>query len=300
MGELAALGASAVWSFTSIWFTLAGQRVGSAVVNRLRLLFAVIILSIVHWILFGSLFPREAEIDRWVWLGLAGVIGMAMGDASLFQAFVLIGTRRSMLLVTLTPVFSTLIAWIWLGETLEPIKVAAIIVIVAGITWVVSERKEADTKAGAQTEDRRSTLTGVLLGILAAFGTSAGFVLSKRGLYGVFSPLSAALIRMSVATVFIWILTLVRRQVLPTLRTFYERPAFWYIACGSVTGPVIGIWLSMVAVQRAPVGVASALMSLSPIALIPLSYRVFNDRITPRAVFGAFIALAGATALFLI
>ena len=68
---------------------------------------------------------------------------------------------------------------------------------------------------------------------------------------------------------------------------------------GSLTGPVVGVWLSLVAVQRAPVGIASALMAMSPIILIPLTRWLFQESVTSRSVAGTVIALSGATVLFL-
>ena len=55
----------------------------------------------------------------------------------------------------------------------------------------------------------------------------------------------------------------------------------------------------MVGVQRAHVGIASTLMSLSPIIVIPLARWVFREQISPRAVAGTVVALAGATIIFL-
>ncbi|HDQ71083.1 MAG TPA: hypothetical protein ENN19_03185 [Chloroflexi bacterium] len=63
---------------------------------------------------------QQAEVFRWGWLGLSGTLGLVFGDTCLFQSFLLIGTRWAMLLMTLTPVISTLTAWGYFGETLQP------------------------------------------------------------------------------------------------------------------------------------------------------------------------------------
>lgn len=55
----------------------------------------------------------------------------------------------------------------------------------------------------------------------------------------------------------------------------------------------------MVAVQRAHVGIASTLMALSPIIVIPLAYWVFYERISPRAVAGTVVAIVGAAIMLL-
>jgi drug/metabolite transporter (DMT)-like permease len=296
MGEIAALATSFCWSFTSVQFTLAGQRIGSAVVNRARLVLAVLYLSLAHLLLHGEPWPIHAESFRWGWLGLSGTIGLVLGDGCLFQAFLLIGTRRAMLVMTLVPVISTLLAWGWLGETLHPAEMSAVLLAVGGVAWVVSERQSAQ---GTLAEGRRQYALGVLLGLGGALGQALGLVTAKQGLVGDFPSLSATLIRMVVATGVIWLLTLARGQIGATWPALRDKRARLFTAGGALTGPFIGVWFSMVAVQHAHVGIASTLMALSPIFLIPLGHWIFHEQISPRSVAGTVVALAGATIIFL-
>lgn len=300
MGELAALATSFCWSLNSIQFTFAGRRVGSRVVNRVRLAFAVLFLSATHWLVHGSLWPAEAELYRWGWLGVSGTVGLIMGDGSLFHAFLLIGPRKSMMLMTLVPVISTVAAWVTLGETLSPIEITAILVTVAGIAWVVSERQpEPASEGGAdEAQDARKQALGVLLGILGATGQALGLVTAKRGLVGDFPALSATVIRMIVAATVLWILALLQGQVGPTWRALRDRRARLWLAGGALIGPFIGVWLSLVAVRAAPVGIASTLMALSPIILIPFDHWLFGEIVTARSVVGTVVALAGAAVIF--
>jgi drug/metabolite transporter (DMT)-like permease len=48
------------------------------------------------------------------------------------------------------------------------------------------------------------------------------------------------------------------------------------------------------------VGIASTLMALSPIMVIPLPHLFFQERVSPRSVAGTIIALAGVAIIFLI
>jgi len=54
-----------------------------------------------------------------------------------------------------------------------------------------------------------------------------------------------------------------------------------------------------VAIKYAKIGIASTLMSLTPVLLIPLVYWVFKEKITIHAVFGTIMAVAGVAILFL-
>ncbi len=299
LGHIAALFTSVSWSFTSIFFTLAGRQVGSQVVNRTRLLLAIGFAGGAHWLALGSLLPLGAEPWRWGFLSLSGLIGLVIGDACLFQAFVMIGPRLSMLLMSLSPVLSTLIAWVWLGEVLVLREIAGILLAVSGIALVVTDRHNGENTQAPQT-DIKYYLGGLVFGLGGALGQAVGLVVSKRGLEGDFPALSGNLIRLLSAATVIWIVTLVQGQIGENFRRLRERPqALKTLLGGTIAGPFLGMWLSLEAVQRAPVGIASTLMSLAPIILLPVGYFLFQERITARAVGGTVIAFMGTALLFL-
>jgi drug/metabolite transporter (DMT)-like permease len=296
-GELAGLFTSLCWSFTSIFFTLSGRIVGSPAVNRTRLILALVMVAGVHWVTQGQVFPVDADIERWGWFALSGVVGFALGDASLFQAFVMIGPRLAMLMLSLHPVIGTILAWVLLGERLSAAELLGIGLAVSGVAWVVTDRMNGDSLANT---DRRYYSIGILFGLGGALGQSVGFIASKQGLAGDFPELSGNIIRLLIATVTIWAFSALNGSAMKGVQTLREKPqAIKFILAGSVVGPFIGVWASLVAVDRAPVGIASTLTSLAPIILIPLSRLFFKERITQRAVMGTVLALAGIVILFL-
>lgn len=296
MGQIAALGTSVCWTLTSIFFTASGRRVGSVIVNQTRLALAVVFLALTHFLTRGQWLPVNADPDRWFWLGLSGLIGLTLGDGFLFQAFVLIGARRSMLLMSLVPIISAVIAWLFLGETLSAPEMIAIGLTVGGIGWVVLEKEGAN---GTPVETRRYWL-GVLAGIGGALGQALGLVLSKKGMGGDFPPLSATLMRMVVAAVVIWSYTLLQGRGGHTLRALTDRRASLAILGGAIAGPFLGVWLSLVAVKLARVGIASTLMALPPVFVLLPSVWIFRERIGPRAVIGTLVAIGGAALIFLL
>jgi drug/metabolite transporter (DMT)-like permease len=160
----------------------------------------------------------------------------------------------------------------------------------------VSER-QPEVETGTESQGRYGV--GVLLGAGGALGQALGLVLAKQGLVGEFPSLSAALIRMVTAVIVIWAFTLAQGRARTVWRALGDRKALVPIVGGALTGPFAGVWLSMVAVQRAPVGIASTLMAMSPIMLIPLSRWAFHERVSPRAVVGTAVALVGAAIIFL-
>jgi drug/metabolite transporter (DMT)-like permease len=294
LGEIAALATAVCWAATSLFFTIAGKQVGSQLVNRVRLPLAALFLAITHLLWQGQVLPIHTEPSRWGWLGLSAILGLVLGDAMLFQAFVLIGTRLAMLLMTLAPVIGTLLAWVFLGETLSLLEISAVIVTMGSVAWVVSERRNSNSVDG----NPKSYVIGVLCGIGGAFGQALGLILSKRGMVGDFPALSASLIRLTTASVVIWLWALIQGQLRPTVEGLRIRRARWAIVVGTITGPLIGMTLSLVAVQLAPVGITSTLMALAPVFLLPLSYWVFKERITQRAIAGTVVAMVGVAMIF--
>jgi drug/metabolite transporter (DMT)-like permease len=279
---------------TSVLFTIAGRRVGSGVVNRLRLIFAVILLIVTHVIMEGVFFPFNASLERWFWLGLSGVLGLVIGDGFLFQAFIVLGPRLSMLMMAFVPVLSTMMAWAFLGERLRSMDLVAIIISVIGISWVVLEREGRRLDGEA-----KPFFLGVLYGFGGAIGQALGLITAKQGLVGDFSQLSAVLLRMSVAMVVIWILALIQGKVKESISAIGDRHALKAIVGASVVGPFLGVWLSLIAIDLAPVGIASTLMALTPIFLIPVVRWVFKETVTSRSIYGTIVAMFGVAMIFL-
>ena len=87
IGEFAALGTALMFAFGSTLFTISGRDLGANLMNRTRLLLAVIFVIGMHWLMVGNPLLMDAGTGRWFWLGLSGLIGLALGDALLFQAF---------------------------------------------------------------------------------------------------------------------------------------------------------------------------------------------------------------------
>ena len=294
-GELAAIGTALAFAATSTLFTLSGRELGSAVVNRTRLLLAIVFIVTIHWLTRGNILPVDAGQSNWYWLGLSGFIGLAMGDASLFQAFVMIGPRLSMLVMALVPVMSTVLAWVFMDEFLDQTQLAGIALTVCGIAWVVAEKN----KNGPEMKSGKYRI-GLLFAFGGALGQSMGLITAKMGLAEGFPALSGLAIRILAATIAVWAFTVIRGQVVPGFHKIVRHPrATRLLVVGAITGPIAGVWLSLIAVQHAPVGVASTLMALTPIFLLPIAYFIFQDKITNRTIAGTVLAFAGTTMLFL-
>lgn len=293
IGQIAALGTALCWSFGSMFFTISSHRLGYNVVNRVRLVVALALLILAHLVSTGTIVPMDASGYHWFWFGLSGIIGFALGDMLLFKAFVMLGARLSMLLMALVPVFGTTIAWLFLGESLDITEILAISTVILGIVWVISEKR-------GNGRNRDHYAVGILCGIGGAMGQTFGLILSKKGLANGYSALSGNIIRVFVATCILWLITLARGRVTGTIKQLQDRRGSIALMAGAFCGPFLGVWLSLVAVQNTYIGIASTLMALPPIFLIPLSRWFFGERISIGAIIGTIVAVAGVALIFIL
>jgi drug/metabolite transporter (DMT)-like permease len=293
-GEIAALATAFFFALTALIFTSTSRSVGSQVTNRLRLLFALFYLIVLNLILFRQPLPFSAGYSRWLWLSLSGIIGLSLGDVFLFQSLVSVGTRLGSLLLSLAPIFGSIIAWAFFGEKLTFWQITGIILALAGIAWVVASHEEPpDTPHG-------HTRRGVIFGILAGLGQAVGLVLSKQGMSGGLSPFQANEIRMLAAVSFSWVWATVAGKAGSTFQELRGKPRIvGLLALGAFIGPVLGVTSSLLAIQYVEIGIASTLNSLTPVIILPISYLLLKEKVGWQAIVGTLLAIAGVAILFL-
>lgn len=284
------------YSCSSVLYTFAGRKLTALVINRIRLILAVLLLVSIHWITRGLPIPVQAGLPRWFWLGTSGIIGLALGDFFLFQAYHCIGPRLTMLMMSLAPILAALMAWVFFGEALGLLSMLGILLTVGGVAWVILDRGSGGN--GRDNSDGRRR--GILFGLGATVSQAVGVILAKQGLQGGFPAVSANVIRMTCAMIALWALTFLQKQVQHTFeQAGKQRRSVLLILGGAIFGPVLGVSLSLFSLQRADVGVASTLGSLSPVFLLPISAIVFKERFGRTSILGTMLALTGVAVLFL-
>jgi len=292
LGELAGLLTATCWSFSSILFTFASRQIGSLMVNRWRLAFAVLLLLIFHTIIYGSPLPNVADNSVWFWLGLSGLVGLVIGDTFLFRSYVIIGPRSSMVLMAIAPVFSSLLAFVFLSEKLTLQQYLGVFITISGVAWAIAHHSPF---VGPSNKGKR--IHGILYGLGAAFCQGVGLILARKGLETEISAFSANLIRMSLAASFIWLYAIIGGKFRESVTLIKNRNVLRYLVPAAVIGPFLGVWFSLLAVKYAPIGIASTMMSSSPVLMIPLSKIILGEKIHFQSIVGTILALAGLSIL---
>ncbi len=302
IGAGAAVITAVLWTTCSVLFASAGKRIGALNVNTIRIVIAVFFLTAAHLVIYQTIIPSK-EFVHWKYLGLSGIIGLALGDFGYFGTLVILGPRKGVLMMSTAPIFSTIFGFIILDEYLGIWVLLGIALTLTGVFIVVLEQEtESEKKTNKLTP--RKKFFGIMLGMGGALGQGLGYVVAKYGLFAgggedCLDSLSATYIRMLIACAFILFVVIFTGKMSGVIKAIKDSKSIKRVAAGAFTGPFIGVWLSMVAITKIAAGIASTLMALMPIFIIPYVWLLYKEKVNRRGIIGAFIAVIGAAFLFL-
>ena len=308
LGEAISLIVAVSWTVTALFADKASHRLGSMTANVLRLCMAFVFLGVLLWVTIGHPYPVYATPEAWLWLALSAIVGYVFGDWCLFNCYLSIGARFGQLFMTLAPPMAAIAGWIILGESLTWKSWVAMAVTLSGIAISILSRGEG------YTVKLTLPFKGVLLGLGAGLGQGVGLVLSKMGmqhyenaipadapqLMGAMLPFASTMIRALIgAAGFLALMTL--QKGLPQLRAAVnDRVGMKYALIMTLFGPVLGVSLSLMAVQYTSAGIASTLMALTTVLiLLPYAF-IYKQRIKAREVLGVFVSMLGVALFFLL
>ena len=293
IGEIAALITAICWALNGIAFESAGKKIGSLSLSYIRLYIAFILLCITAYFMRGIALPLDADLNNWIWLSLSGIIGFVLGDIFLFQAYIEIGSRISLLIMSAAPPLTALISFFILGERISALGLLGIFITMIGIGLVILSKNQG----GSKVEFNRP-VKGLIYASIGALGQALGLIFSKKGM-GTYDPLAATQIRIIAAALVLTLLITKNKKWPEILESMKNKSAMPALVAGSVFGPFVGVAFSLLAVKYTATGIVSSISSISPILVIPASIYIFKEKVTPKEILGAVVSIAGVILLFL-
>lgn len=280
------LGALAVAAAASIWGTLGffAKILYSEGVSFEAL---VAVRASVGWVavfgfvlVTGSIRSLRVERRDIVFLVPLGLIGI--GAFYLFYFYTVreseVGTAA--ILLYSSPAFVVLLAWLFLRETLGPVKIFALLLTVGGVFLVAGAYDPANLEV---------TPTVLLTGLLAGL---------TYGLYSIFGRpvaghLSPAVI-LSYALFFGAVLLVV--AAVPTLDTLAGLPASSYalLFMLSVVHTTLGFALYTFGLRRLGAGRSAIVATVEPVVAGAIGVTLLGEDLTAPKVVGGLLVLAGA------
>ncbi len=293
-GEIAALSTAICWTIMGVFFESAGKRVGSLSVNFIRLVFGFSFLSIFTYFSRGYLLPVDATVQNWTWLSISGLIGFFLGDLFLFQAYIEIGTRISMLILATSPPMTALLGYIFMDERISPLGLLGMLITILGVGLVI---------LGKDAEGEKIQFThpikGITYAFLGAVGQSIGTIFSKIGM-GDYNPFAATQIRIIAGFIGFVALFFYLNKWADLKEASKDKKAMLLIALGAIFGPFLGVSLQLISLQHTTAGISATIVSIMPITIIPFSILIYKEKLKLKEIIGAVISVIGVGILFLI
>jgi len=248
---------------------------------------------------------------------ISGCIGFG-GDIALFQAYVRIGSRLTILIVqTMAAPFAAITEWVWLGNALAPQEILCAGVILLGVGMALAPGEHIKAH-------RRAMIAGIAYSLFAAYCQGFGAVLARKGydvvkangghIDGVTTAYQRLLGGMLVTALFL--LFVKRREILERLgviksdddaratrvgeRANLWRKGWYWLVANALTGPAFGVSCYQWALLYKSTGVVLPIVAMTPLMVIPLARIFEGEKPTKRSLLGGVIAVVGAVGLTLV
>ncbi|MGY3572177.1 DMT family transporter [Vibrio paucivorans] len=291
-GEVAGLGAAVVWALATWIYSQFSHQFSALQLNIVKGVVASFMMLMIMPLL--PMPELELSANHFAILAISGVIGIAIGDSAYFAALKRIGPNKTLLLESLAPPLSGVLAIMLLGSVLGVQAWLGVIVTTIAVTFVVFQ-----PSADSQTTSR----AGIGYGLLASVCQASGVVISHYALVaGDLPPLLGALIRLAVgvgavALVIGWLEPKPFKQMWQNLSEMKSKSKLWLLLAIFV-GTFLALWLQQVALKYANPAVAQTLIATSPIFIL-IIYAVRREPIGRKSVIGTLFAVGGISLFFL-
>ncbi len=296
-GEYFGIITAVCWAVGIFPFTMSTRYFQATHINLMRLLLALVLICpfiiLKENISFSNLFLFPGY-QNWLWLGLSGVVGLALGDYFSFSAFKAIGAKNSSIFSTLAPGTAIIFGYLMLGEQINLIGICGILITISGIIFISLQKKDNQSKM---------SLAGIGHAIGAALCQGAGLVLAKKAYENnmiEIAPFHAAWLRIMASVIVLFTFALLTKEIKPITRNLVKpenKKGLLYLSLGTLSGTVLGLTFAMQTISSIDSAVAQTIFSLVPVFAIPLAYLFHKEKITLSVILGALIAITGVIVL---
>lgn len=322
MGEILAIAALVIYSCNIIITKVASTRLdlnfGFLISVSMNVLFATVLFggqflirrSDLHWDGYGFLF-----------FVLAGVFSTYLGRWFFFDSIAKLGPAKASTFQTSNPLFTVIIAWLFLDESLSLLDLGAIATILFGlfltsyVPGVFSKPIPAETgyepfetpsRAGrfaalrAATSPGVALQSGIFLAVAGAAAYAVGNVLRGAAVQSWNEPILGGLIGATAGLVMHLSTSSMTRRFWSMLKGADRVGVSLYVLSGTMT--VTAQICAIGSFHYMPVSIANLITLSTPVLVTPLSYFLLRNQegINVRTVLGSVLVLSGITAIILV
>lgn len=310
-GELLALAALALFSTNIIVTRLGSARLPVSTGYLISVFFNIVFAAL----LFGIELAMRPDAWHWDPYGillfvLAGAFSTYLGRWFIFETIARLGPAKASAFQVSSPLFTFVIAWIFLGERLGALAIGGMLLTALGLLLVSLSNWRADAPAAAVTSQRgaghraRAGLaalwrSGMLIGIGSSAAYAVGNVLRGAAVRQWNEAILGALIGAVTGIGLHFVFGSDHVKVVRGLRAASRAGVLLFAASGMVT--ICAQVLTISAMTRAPVAVVALITLCTPLVVFPISYFFLrNDEgIGAGTLAGAVLTIAGIATIIL-
>ncbi len=288
--QVAALLAASSWAVGGLVAAEPSRLLGGPRFVRIRMVYVTLALTLIGLAVGG--WPTVTSTD-WLPLVISGFIGLALGDAALFEAFARLGPRRTGMLFAVNAPLAAIISAVVYDERFGVIGVLGTILVLAGVSLAIAY----GTRPGQShtwEEVRGSLLVGVGFGLAGALGQAIAVIVADPVFDGTLDPWAGAAVRAVAGTVGLFaLMPWFERRNLNRMPVEFTARLWALVIISGTLGMVVGKTMMLIALAGGPPGLVSILVSVAPVIQLPIIWAITRERPPLGAWFGAALAVAG-------
>jgi drug/metabolite transporter (DMT)-like permease len=285
LGEFLSITTAIIWAFAVTLFKKSGESVHPLALNAFKNLLAMILFVPTIWLLGQALFIGVTG-DVYLILLLSGAIGIGIGDTLFFKSLNLLGAGLTGIVVCFYSPFIILFSFIWLQESLTPLQLLGVLLIISAILIATLRQRVAEI-----TPHR--IVTGIAYGFIASAAMAVGVVLMKP-LLGSYPIIWVAEIRLAGGMVVLLLVLLFHHRRKSIIQSLISTRNWRYTLAGSFFGAYLAMLIWIAGIKYTQASIASALNQTSTIFIFIFAGFILKEPITMRRAFGILLAFSGA------
>ncbi|MCR4676200.1 MAG: DMT family transporter [Sphaerochaetaceae bacterium] len=287
-----ALAAALSCALSSSLYNRMGERLTSDMIGYVRMFLAVPMGLVMVLVFEGSL-PLGYSPQTYLVSFASGFIGFFLCDYYMFKAIVAMGARETSVIMTLNPAITAFLSLFLFSETLTSAQVFGMMITLSGVLLMVLGEKGKNGK-----ENDKELKTGIICAFLGAVLQSVSDVTAKAALSDIPS-VSTNMLRL-LGGLAAWIVFgfIKRNDLSRQFVTFRDWRYSIMMVFSVILGPVLGVTLTLGAMEMIPAGVVRSLSQTSPVFLIPIDI-IRKKKISALSILGTLVSVAGVIILFL-
>jgi drug/metabolite transporter (DMT)-like permease len=311
-GEALAFAALAMFSANILLTKIASARLNLNV----GFLISVAANIVFSTLLFGVQLALRRDPLPWDWVGFwlfvgAGLFSTWLGRWFFFESIAKLGAARASLFQVSSPLFTVVIAWLFLGERLGAASIVAMATAIVGLMLVSvspaalarrfarTDRAQPAAAGSAAALSESLLKSGMLIGVASSAAYAVGNVFRGAGIRRWDEAILGALIGAIAAMMLQLAFGAGTSDVLRKLRA-HDRPGAIMFAAGGILTISAQVCL-ITAMGYAPVSVVALITLCTPLLVFPGSYFLFGntERISAWTLLGGVVTLVSIGVLVL-